>query len=133
MRLFGPYTVTFDSTDLGKTSGGVTLEVYEQERYNETIGETLRVAWVTRVSGEILLFDAEVMSVVDDLVKSTTPGTLVFTGIDHKITITNATLSYPRNFTIGTNRHVPFNLRFHALYDSAIHDDTNPILKLEGI
>ena len=133
MRLFGPYTVIFNSVDLGKTSGGIKIEFDEQEQVAQGLGETLYASWITKIEGTISLYEAQATDIIDDLIKSQSPGVLVLTGIKHKITITNVRLKYPNSFDVGTYNYSSYDLRFIALYDGSIHNSNNPIFKLEEI
>jgi hypothetical protein len=129
LKFFGSYTITYDSTSLGDTIGGVSFNFTEDYLVTNELGESRLFQNIIAVQGIIYKFSCETMSAVSDLIKSDDKKALVFTNSDHTITVNNAQLLYPVSITTGTIQQNSFDLRFFAGIDSTI-TSSNPLFSI---
>ncbi len=128
MLIYGPCTVKFNGIDLGKTYGGVTVNLDEADQSIDCIGETVSARFLKKVSGRIPLFYGEAFALFDDTTK-TSPGTLEIEGSSFRVTIYNCRLKWPTDLELGVLTQQTFDLRFEALYNQ----DVDPLIRLEEL
>ena len=126
---FGPCTVTYNGSDIGKTYGGVKLAVDRIVDERQALdGSTVRREVIKKVKGSLNMYETEPLSVVDSLARSSTAATLVLLGDTFRVTVRNCYLDWPENMDFGQMQQSPFVVTLYAYPDGS-----TTILQVEDV
>lgn len=114
---FGPATIKHDSTEIGRTHGGGTLNFLTQQ--TKPIANFHKVEeFVYGVEGEINLFQHDGEKEISSDMTLYDYGVIEFLLGEGKITLYNAKIFLPDSLSIGTNSQEPFTVRISGGEDS---------------
>lgn len=117
-RLFGPATVTHDGTNIGKTSGGGSVEILKHE--TEVIDTFYRVDEKPYgIAGSLNLFQLDQSITITNSVNLYAYGQIVITLDYGTITLYKAKLNLPDTIPWGTFSLEPFTLKIIGGKDSS--------------
>jgi len=126
--IFGPCTITFNGSDIGKTNGGGKITITTTEVKIPVLGDVLHEESFLYGEGELNKFEISDTVITDSMV-SNTYGELILTGDTFQITIPSCKLLLPKSLDFGTNDFRPYTIRFFFKQDL----DTGESIKWEAI
>lgn len=114
--IFGSCTITHGGADIGKSSGGGSLNIVTSTRIIETLADPICAPIAKYGSGTFSMFLPIAGTIGSDIVYTigTNPtfGELIIAGDDFTITMPAAELLWPINIVFGSNILSPFELGF---------------------
>ncbi|RLG72208.1 MAG: hypothetical protein DRO11_02775 [Methanobacteriota archaeon] len=118
--LFGPVTVSYNGTDLGKTYGGARLTLEEETvSYIDTSNDLQRLDYATHGEGELRLKEYSGNITLEGDVALEDWGEVVLTGDSYKVTLPSCRLLFPKTLSLGRLRQEPFEVRLVFRRDPA--------------
>ena len=114
--IFGPCTITHNGVDIGKSSGGGSLDIVTSERVVETLDGPICSPIAKYGTGRLSMFLPQAGTIGASMIYNygTNPdfASLVLTGDDFTITMPAAELLWPAGITFGANNLSLFELGF---------------------
>lgn len=113
MLIFGPVTVKYNGSELGKTYGGVALRLLLSSLAAPTVdGGYFHEEVATGGEGSLNMFQWGEDVTLESSTTLRDWGELVLEAERYKVTMPQAKLMWPANFDFGLNDQRPFSVRF---------------------